>query len=792
VARLPFGQGARRVQLVLILFLARFSPRRVLGKSLMSLTFWRLLGLAYLCLYVVLSIPPVEAKRAPSPDEINNCHGTTVQWSYDVKAADGPSHWGGLCSEWGLCSEGALQSPVDVLTHTLTPVATSSPLTENYTETLLVNITNSGHTILIDALSPSPSPSSSASNRSINCLFGGPLSGNYVLEQLLFHTPAEHRIDGQSFPVELNLIHRHELQHNSVVIVSILFQLVDGGGGSGSSESSNSNEFLNKLFTSFKKIPSVGNHTTATLPLSSLMPANKYYYHYTGSLSAPPCSEGVEWMILESPLNITASQLASLTTRTHNSSRPLQRLGSRELFQRFAVSKTPSFLTDVGQGLGASIAFVAALIAVVGGGILVQNACAKRLKKAKLKKRLHLHHLSQQAHMDTINTRYRNQHSHLHRSLSSSTSSTSSALSVGGREAHIHGRPEEVQTQMRSGVSPMMASFAPPSPNEGVVKPSQVSSHESTMRFSTNSRQSSRNSSRNNSQKRSRHSSRNNDKTRDGEASSSSASTSSSMLARSPSHAYFSEISSTLREAFHHHQPHHHGHNEDGEAVANPFASPPPLSSATVFVASHEYEPQAYVGDEVYDDDDNPFLRPSGSAGGVSSTVPPSPNLSHSHHSSQSPTVPHMVMAELDSVLTSPVPSYDGEDEDSYVDEAEVEVDINDSDHHTNSVLTTAPSFPSATSSRSISPTLNLHPSSSSSSSSSSTLSSLRPLASSRDEACDVEQGLEEGEQEEQEEEESNPFDDEENVRPRDHEYLISSSHNDYASSERDDLDDLI
>ncbi|MDF1752289.1 MAG: carbonic anhydrase family protein [Verrucomicrobiales bacterium] len=220
-----------------------------------------------------------------------------IHWSYD--GPTGPSHWGELNPEWILAKSGKKQSPINLSKSSQT---TDLPiLTADYQATPL-NLTNNGHTIV-----QSYSEGSSAS-----------ISGNsYQLAQFHFHHTSEHTVDGNYFDMECHLVHKNE--EGNLLVVGVLIK------------AGKENEFLKQFWSDLPQ--EEGKSSTATLQINveDLLPDDLSYYHYQGSLTTPPCTEGVQWYVLSDPIEASVGQIAAFSAIFPKNNRPVQNLFDRKV-----------------------------------------------------------------------------------------------------------------------------------------------------------------------------------------------------------------------------------------------------------------------------------------------------------------------------------------------------------------------------------------------------------------------------------------------------------------------------
>lgn len=218
-------------------------------------------------------------------------------WSYDGEGS--PEHWGNLDDAWKTCLSGKNQSPININS---TLNAHLLPLETHYTDgpTTLIN---NGHTI---------QAGEAKSTRDTIVLDGK----TWTLQQFHFHAPSENTIHGKTYAMEMHLVHSNA--EGELVVVAVMF---DQGA---------KNEALEELW---RKMPAQAGQsaTLATaLDLNRLLPDNKTYWRFSGSLTTPPCSEGVTWIVLKHPLTLSADQLEKFShTLHHANNRPVQSLHGR-------------------------------------------------------------------------------------------------------------------------------------------------------------------------------------------------------------------------------------------------------------------------------------------------------------------------------------------------------------------------------------------------------------------------------------------------------------------------------
>lgn len=222
-----------------------------------------------------------------------------AEWSYSGKT--GPEHWGELSAEYALCSAGKNQSPVNIDSK-MTGNTRQKPIKLNYELMVADAIKNTGHTIQVDMRS------------------GGvmTLDGvDYELKQFHFHMPSEHTVNGKHFPVEAHFVHVNEKGETAVLAMMFLPGKPDAT--------------LNRLW---KNMPMKAGDSArlASGDLKTIESESSFsnYYSYNGSLETPPCTEGVRWIIMQSPMTISKEQFNTLKAALQgDNNRPVQPLNAR-------------------------------------------------------------------------------------------------------------------------------------------------------------------------------------------------------------------------------------------------------------------------------------------------------------------------------------------------------------------------------------------------------------------------------------------------------------------------------
>jgi len=220
---------------------------------------------------------------------------TAAHWEYE--GASGPAHWGELDKTYKTCGVGKEQSPIDI----------RSAKTENLPRIAFfyhpspLRLIDNGHTIQVNY---APGSFITVGDQ------------KYELQQFHFHHPAEEMIAGKSYPMVAHLVHKNA--EGKLAVVAVL--LTEGPA----------NSVMEKLW---KHLPAErGKEASAkgvSIDVSNLLPSTRAYFTFTGSLTTPPCTEGVRWFILKTPLHISRSEIAVFAQKYPRDARPIQPVNGR-------------------------------------------------------------------------------------------------------------------------------------------------------------------------------------------------------------------------------------------------------------------------------------------------------------------------------------------------------------------------------------------------------------------------------------------------------------------------------
>lgn len=221
-----------------------------------------------------------------------------TQWAYEGDGA--PSEWAALAPEFVICGEGKAQSPIDIRDAVETALV---DIDFHYGETAN-NIVNNGHTIQVDVDAGS------------HIVYNGI---TYDLLQFHFHAPSEHTIAGEAAPMEIHFVHK-DRNSNNLAVVGILLSEGDG-------ENAAYKPIIDNMPAEAGEAAPVGED----IALAALLPERRGYFTYQGSLTTPPCSEVVRWLLLDTPVELSSAQIAAYRAIYDGNARPLQPLGERDL-----------------------------------------------------------------------------------------------------------------------------------------------------------------------------------------------------------------------------------------------------------------------------------------------------------------------------------------------------------------------------------------------------------------------------------------------------------------------------
>ena len=217
-------------------------------------------------------------------------------WGYE--GAHGPDHWGSLDPGFAACGNGREQSPIDL---TGAEQRALSEIGFEYAPSP-ISILNDGHTIQVNY-----APGS-----------GIVLDGmRYGLVQFHFHHRSEHTVDGGDFPLELHLVHADA--DGALAVVGVFL------------EEGAANEALAPVWRQLPAEAGRAARVAGTVDANALLPERRTTWRYPGSLTTPPCSEGVFWLVMTEPVTASREQIEAFRALIPINNRPVQPLNGRRL-----------------------------------------------------------------------------------------------------------------------------------------------------------------------------------------------------------------------------------------------------------------------------------------------------------------------------------------------------------------------------------------------------------------------------------------------------------------------------
>ena len=239
--------------------------------------------------------PIKTAKENISKENSSKVDKHAAHWAYEGK--EGPEHWAKLKPEFVTCEAGRNQSPINIEEAIDAPL---KPL-KGIQKVAAKEILNNGHTV------------------QANFKFGNMLLLDdvpYQMKQVHFHAPSENTIKGKSYPLEAHFVHADK--NGNLSVIGVMFK--EGKANPG----------LEKLWAQMPKEAGAPIPLKAKVSASEMIPENRDYYRFSGSLTTPPCSEGVRWLLLKTPMTASKEQIEAFEeVMRHHNNRPVQPLNGR-------------------------------------------------------------------------------------------------------------------------------------------------------------------------------------------------------------------------------------------------------------------------------------------------------------------------------------------------------------------------------------------------------------------------------------------------------------------------------
>lgn len=220
------------------------------------------------------------------------CH-----WGYT--GTEGPAYWGQLCPEFSICGTGKNQSPIN-LTGFIN--ANLEPLHLDY-RSKGVEITNNGHCIQVNI-----APGSTLTHE----------GHTFAFRQFHFHVPSENQIEGTTYPMEAHFVHTDREENCAVVAVMYVV-----------------GEENADLAQAWAVMPTTPGMTVPLMPpidYQALLPEDLAHYRFNGSMTTPPCTEGVQWFVLKQPVPVSQAQVDQFArVMGFPNNRPVQPVNARPI-----------------------------------------------------------------------------------------------------------------------------------------------------------------------------------------------------------------------------------------------------------------------------------------------------------------------------------------------------------------------------------------------------------------------------------------------------------------------------
>jgi carbonic anhydrase len=220
--------------------------------------------------------------------------GHALHWAYEGEG--GPIRWGKLNAAWATCDSGARQSPIDIRDGIKVDL---EPIGFDY-KPARFNVIDNGHTVQVN-------------------LGGGNhitiMGRMYELVQFHFHRPSEERVNGKGFEMVVHLVHKDA--DGRLAVVAVLL------------ERGKAHSLMQTVWNNLPLEKNMLVEPATLIDMNQFLPERREYYTYMGSLTTPPCSEGVLWMVLKEPVQVSAEQIAIFGRLYPMNARPIQASAGR-------------------------------------------------------------------------------------------------------------------------------------------------------------------------------------------------------------------------------------------------------------------------------------------------------------------------------------------------------------------------------------------------------------------------------------------------------------------------------
>jgi carbonic anhydrase len=218
-------------------------------------------------------------------------------WSYYGRT--GPSNWGHLDPQYSACSKGKLQSPIDIRGAKVDPAL--RPIEFHYLSGP-VTLVNTGHTVRVNVVPGS------------YIVVGG---ARYDLVEFHFHHPAEDLVNGKLSDLQIDIVHKNPAGELAIIGVRVNEGRVNGS--------------LAALWPSLPPTPGATTSIQADFNPLGLLPADRSYWSYTGSITVPPCTEGVHWLAMQTATELAQDQWQAFAKLYPDDARPIEPTNKRKI-----------------------------------------------------------------------------------------------------------------------------------------------------------------------------------------------------------------------------------------------------------------------------------------------------------------------------------------------------------------------------------------------------------------------------------------------------------------------------
>jgi carbonic anhydrase len=248
-------------------------------------------------LLVWLCIPLMLSQQNCSKDTVDVLPPDHETWNYE-----NPETWGAASGD---CA-GIIQSPIDIDTDSTLKV--DMPDLEFHYSAFPIIIQDNGHTIQV---------STGSYDAGNTIMFN---NNAYKLKQFHFHSLSEHTINGEHAPMELHMVHAND--EGEILVVGLMIE-----------EGSAENTLVNTVWSNLPQEKKKEETKPATIDMDDVLPAGRDFYNYIGSLTTPPCTMGLQWIVMKEKLKLSAQQIETFRQKYHHNYRPVQKLNNRVVYE---------------------------------------------------------------------------------------------------------------------------------------------------------------------------------------------------------------------------------------------------------------------------------------------------------------------------------------------------------------------------------------------------------------------------------------------------------------------------